>query len=156
MTSILEQRRIEANVIAKIYQTLAGELGDEQAQKLLSKAIHADAHAAGAALAEKDGGNTDLARFADWMDLWKADDALQIELLESTPTKLSFNVQRCRYAETYDKMGLRDMGGMLSCDRDGELCRGYDSRIKLTRTQTIMGGAPHCDFRFEIVEDGDG
>jgi hypothetical protein len=25
---------------------------------------------------------------------------------------------------------------------------GYDPKLKLTRTQTIMGGASHCDFRY--------
>ena len=152
MTSILEQRRIEAGIIAKIYETLKADLGEAQARALLSKSIHADARAAGAALADKDGGATDLKKFAGWMDLWQADDALQLEVLESTETKLSFNVRRCRYAETYAKMGVKGIGDMLSCDRDGELCTGYDPRIKLTRTQTIMGGASHCDFRFEIVE----
>lgn len=152
MTSILEQRRIEAGIIAKIFETLKADLGEAKARELLSKSIHADARAAGAALAARDDGATDLAKFAGWMDLWQADDALQLEVLESTPTKLSFNVRRCRYAETYAKMGVKGIGDMLSCDRDGELCKGYDPRIKLTRTQTIMGGASHCDFRFVIAD----
>ena len=45
-------------------------------------------------------------------------------------------------------MGLGDIGDILSCNRDGAFCEGYDPRIKLTRTQTIMGGASHCDFRY--------
>ena len=45
-------------------------------------------------------------------------------------------------------MGLGGLGDILSCDRDGAFCEGYDPRIELTRTQTIMGGASHCDFRY--------
>jgi L-2-amino-thiazoline-4-carboxylic acid hydrolase len=47
-------------------------------------------------------------------------------------------------------MGLREIGDLLSCCRDGAFCEGYDPRIKLTRTQTIMGGASHCDFRYRV------
>jgi hypothetical protein len=50
-------------------------------------------------------------------------------------------------------MGLSEIGGLLSCNRDGAFCEGYDARIKLERTQTIMQGADHCDFRFTLDEN---
>ena len=81
------------------------------------------------------------------LPLWTKDDALTIDL-DDKPGVLDFNVRRCRYAETYRAMGLGDIGDILSCNRDGAFCEGYDSRIKLTRTQTIMRGASHCDFRY--------
>jgi hypothetical protein len=80
--------------------------------------------------------------------LWTKDDALTIEVIDEAPGVLDFNVKRCRYAETYRAMGLGEIGDILSCNRDGAFCEGYDPRIKLTRTQTIMGGASHCDFRY--------
>ena len=49
-------------------------------------------------------------------------------------------------------MGLGPIGDLLSCSRDGAFCEGYDKRMALTRTQTIMGGASHCDFRCRIRE----
>ena len=55
---------------------------------------------------------------------------------------------RCRYAETYKAMGLGEIGHLLSCNRDGAFCEGYDPKLKLERTQTIMQGASHCDFRY--------
>ena len=51
-------------------------------------------------------------------------------------------------AETYRAMGLGEIGDILSCNRDGAFCEGSDPRIALTRTQTIMSGASHCDFRY--------
>ena len=45
-------------------------------------------------------------------------------------------------------MGLAELGAVLSCNHDGSFCEGYDAKLKLTRTQTIMGGASHCDFRY--------
>ena len=69
------------------------------------------------------------------------------------PTKtrfglLSFNVTRCRYAEMYRSLGIAEVGALLSCNRDFSLVEGFNPDIALTRTQTIMQGASHCDFRF--------
>ncbi len=69
-------------------------------------------------------------------------------MIDDKPGVFDFNVRRCRYAETYRAMGLGEIGDILSCNRDGAFCEGYDPRIKLTRTQTIMKGASHCDFRY--------
>ncbi|MNW12143.1 hypothetical protein D3C71_2097590 [compost metagenome] len=59
-------------------------------------------------------------------------------------------MKRCRYAETYREMGLGHIGHLLSCNRDGVFCTGYDPRITLERTQTVMQGASHCDFRYRL------
>jgi hypothetical protein len=47
-------------------------------------------------------------------------------------------------------MGLGRIGHLLSCNRNGEFREGYDARISLTRTRTIMEGASHCDFRYRF------
>jgi hypothetical protein len=57
-------------------------------------------------------------------------------------------VVQCRYAETYKAMGLGEIGHLPSCNRDGAFCEGYDPRLKLERTQTIMQGASYCDFKY--------
>ena len=62
------------------------------------------------------------------------------------------NVTRCRYAEMYEELGLQELGYMLSCARDFAMIDGFNPRINLTRTQTIMEGANHCDFLFELKE----
>lgn len=150
MTTILEQRRIEAAFAKKIYDVLEAELGTETARRLLGTAVIDAARAAGADFADKAGGPTDLLAFADLLSLWQKDDALVIDWLDVEPGVLNFNVTRCRYAESYRELGVGEIGDPLSCNRDGEFCTGYDPRMKLTRTQTIMGGASHCDFRYTL------
>ncbi|WP_019647186.1 L-2-amino-thiazoline-4-carboxylic acid hydrolase [Novispirillum itersonii] len=150
MTTILEQRRIEAAFAKKIYDVLEADLGTETARRLLGKAVIDAARAAGAEFADKAGGPTDLLAFADLLSLWQKDDALAIDWLTVEPGVLDFNVTRCRYAETYRELGVGEIGDLLSCNRDGEFCTGYDPRMQLTRTQTIMGGASHCDFRYTL------
>ena len=51
-------------------------------------------------------------------------------------------------AETYRAVRLGGVGDILSCNRDGAFCEGYDPRIALTRTQTIISGVSHCDVRY--------
>jgi hypothetical protein len=151
---VLARRRIEAAIIAPIYDEMRQAMGEARAQEILRLAIRRAAITSGQELAAQTPGGTDLTTFQDIQPLWTKDDALSIEVLQATPTAFDFNVRRCRYAETYRDMGLGEIGHLLSCNRDGAFCEGYDPRIALTRTQTIMGGASHCDFRYRLT-DGD-
>jgi hypothetical protein len=67
---------------------------------------------------------------------------------EATDKVFNFDVTRCRYAEAYKEMGLEKIGHLMSCNRDGTFCEGYDPNIKLDRKQTIMQGAACCTFRY--------
>ena len=149
---ILEQRRIEANVIKPIYEEMRDELGIERANDILGKAIVKNAIAQGEAYAAAQTEPTSLQGFYDLLPQWTAGGALEIEVLEQNNALLSFNVKRCRYSEMYKEMGLGDVGHLLSCNRDGTFCEGYDARINFERTQTIMSGASHCDFRYTMPD----
>jgi len=152
---ILARRKIEAGVIAPIFEEMRAEIGEERARAILDKAIRKAAIAAGADMAARAPGGASLESFKAIQHLWTKDDALTIEVLTDKPGVFDFNVTRCRYAETYRAMGLADIGALLSCNRDGAFCEGFDPRIALTRTQTIMGGATHCDFRYRATELSD-
>jgi hypothetical protein len=67
---------------------------------------------------------------------------------EQSSNRFAFHVTRCEYAKMYREMGLGDIGHLLSCQRDGTFCEGYDPKLKLQRSQTIMQGASHCDFTY--------
>ncbi len=151
---ILARRRIEAAIIAPIYDEMRQAIGEDKARDILRRAIRRAAIEAGAEMASRAPGEADLESFKAILPLWTKDDALTIEVVVDAPGVLDFNVRRCRYAETYRAMGLGEIGEILSCNRDGAFCEGYDPRIRLTRTQTIMGGASHCDFRYRAGPPG--
>jgi len=69
-------------------------------------------------------------------------------VLERSDDVFDYNVTRCRYAELYQALGLAELGFVFSCNRDFALIEGFNGGIELTRTQTIMQGAPYCDFRY--------
>ena len=152
---ILEQRRIEANIIKPIYEEMKAEIGAEKARKIIAAAITRNAIEQGSAYARTEGGNTSLESFHALLPQWKANGALEVDMLEESETSVNYNVTRCQYAEMYKEMGLADIGHLLSCGRDGTFCKGYDPRISLIRTQTIMQGAPHCDFRYSLKDADD-
>ena len=146
---ILTRRRIEAEFARGVYEEMARAFGAEAARRVLAAAVVRMAKAQAADMArEAPGGVPDLASFRAIQRLWTAEDALEIEVLAESATAFDFNVTRCRYAEMYRALGLADLGAVLSCARDGAFCEGYDPKLTLTRTQTIMGGAAHCDFRY--------
>ena len=147
---ILEVRRIEANIIKPIYEEIAIELGEEKARQILTTDIIKDAVRQGRELAASTDMPNNLETFDSLMARWSKGDALTKEQMHASEDRLEFNVTRCKYAETYAEMGLSHIGAILSCGRDGSLCEGYNPEVTLTRTQTIMGGATHCDFRFRI------
>ena len=104
------------------------------------------------ALSQRMGGD-DMAAFSKSKDPWVRGGALETDTLEDNDSRVSFNVTRCRYAEMYRELGMADLGGIFSCGRDGALSNGFNPSIKLARTQTIMEGASHCDFRYTIEKD---
>lgn len=146
---ILTRREIEARLLAPILNALSAEFDRERLLEITRKTIVRIAQQQGKQLATSMGGNS-LLHFADSMEAWKIDDAMQIELLESTESRFSFNVHRCRYAEMYRQLGIPELGELLSCSRDFSLIQGFNPAVRLTRTQTIMQGAQFCDFRFEL------
>ena len=147
---ILEQRRIEANIIKPIFDEMVERFGRQEAEAVLRSAITKDAIAQGKAYAESEAGEPSLSSFHELLPQWKADGALEIDMLQESDTEVHYNVTRCKYSEMYRTMGLSDIGHLLSCSRDGTFCTGYSPNIHLTRTQTIMEGKSHCDFRYRF------
>jgi hypothetical protein len=146
--SMLDKRRIEAEILKEVYLTLKESHGEEVAKKTIAESVRRSAIEQARAFAAAAPGGPSLKAFQDVMPLWTKGGALEIEVKEQTDTSLAFDVVRCRYAETYRAMGLGEIGHLLSCNRDGAFCEGYDPRLKLERSQTIMQGASHCDFRY--------
>ena len=85
--------------------------------------------------------------------VWAGGGSLDIEMLEGGGEHLDFNVRRCRYAEFYKELGEPELGFLLVCSADFDTAEGFGPDVKLTRTQTIMQGASHCDFRYGRVKE---
>lgn len=146
---VLTRREVEARILAPIIDALGERFGREEVIATVRDAIIAIAQEQGGELAQTMGG-CGSQEFMDSLQYWTKDDALQIELLEQNEQTLNFNVTRCRYAEMYNALGIPELGAVFSCNRDFALVDGFNEDAALTRTQTIMEGASHCDFRYQF------
>jgi hypothetical protein len=146
---VLKRREIEARILAPLVNAFAAEFGRERVIGIAKRVIVEIARQQGRALAEQAGGSS-LAHFAGSKEAWVKGGALETEVLQVTDTAYDFNVTRCRYADMYRALGVPELGSVLSCGRDFALGEGFNPNLRLTRTQTIMEGAPFCDFRYRL------
>jgi hypothetical protein len=144
---VLTRREIEARVILPLLEAFAGAFGEARVLEIARDVIVALAREQGTAMA-RDLGSCSLGTFAGALDAWKKGDAYEMRVLEQSDDCFAFDITRCRYAEMYRRLGVPELGSLLSCGRDGALIEGFNPDVTLTRTQTIMDGATHCDFRF--------
>jgi len=144
---VLTRRETEARILAPLIEDLSAEFGKERVLPIIKNRIVQIAASQGAAMAESMCDNS-LSAFYETLQFWTKDDALDIKMIEQSDAVLAFDVVRCRYAELYAHLGIKDLGLTFSCARDFALINGFNRDIVLTRTQTIMEGAPYCDFRY--------
>jgi hypothetical protein len=146
---VLRRREIEARLLAPLVEALAAEFGRERVLEIARRVVVEIARQQGRELAAARGSD-DLRTFAAAVEPWTRHGALEIEVLRETDREYDFDVTRCRYAEMYRALGIPELGALLSCNRDFALGGGFNPRLRLTRTQTIMEGAPRCDFRYRL------
>jgi hypothetical protein len=151
---VLTRREVEARLLGPVIEALGNEFGRDRVVAVLRDTIIKIAEAQGTLIAEFMGGNS-FRHFYDALKSWTKDDAMEIDLIEQTDDVFSFNVTRCGYAELYKKLGILELGTTLSCARDFALIRGFNKDITLKRSQTLMEGAPYCDFRYKLEKKKD-
>jgi predicted ArsR family transcriptional regulator len=142
----LERRKIEAGVLIPMVQAFQRAIGKERANEIAREVIVELARKDGARWAQQFG--DDLPAMEKVSGVWAAGGSLGIEPLGKSPDTLDFNVSRCQYAEFYKELGLAELGTLFHCSRDFAMVEGFSADLALKRTQTIMEGADHCDFRF--------
>ena len=146
---VLTRREIEARLLGPLIDAFAQSTDRAHVIATVRDTIAQIARTQGSEMARAYGAAT-LENFADSLALWTKDDALIIEVVSQDAQQFGFNVTRCRYAELYRELGMEELGAVFSCNRDAALIEGFSSEITLTRTQTIMEGAPYCDFRYRM------
>jgi hypothetical protein len=146
--SVIQQAKIQAQVLVPLVKALQRELGAARANALVRQALgdvyRGYGEAFWCAKNESDIGKAVASAFATYA----RDDALEYKVIEQSPDAYAFDVTACRYAEFYQELGEPDLGFLLVCSADFDTAAGFGAEVELTRTQTIMQGASHCDFRY--------
>ncbi|PDT91961.1 2-amino-thiazoline-4-carboxylic acid hydrolase [Bradyrhizobium sp. Y36] len=150
--SVIAQAKIQAQVLVPLVKALQAELGAARANALVRKALGDFYRGFGEEFwkaknprdSQADLGKSVSSAFRTYA----RDDALAYDVIEQSPDAFAFDVKRCAYAEFYQALGEPELGFLLVCTADFATAEGFGPDVKLTRTQTIMQGAPHCDFRY--------
>jgi len=153
--SLIQQVKIQAQVLVPLVKALQAELGEERANVLVRRALGDLYRRYGEEFwrtkNEKNLGKSMASAFATFA----REDALDYRVREQSQDAFEIDATGCRYAEFYKELGEPELGFLLVCGADFTMAEGFDPDIRLTRTQTIMQGASHCDFRYKRVRETD-
>ena len=153
---LIDQVRIQAQVLVPLVKTLRAELGEERAHTIVRQALSDLYRKFGEKWWRAQGGRDLGATMALAFDRFAAGDALDYQVLRKAPDRFDLNVTGCRYAEFYKAIGAPEIGFLLVCSADFTMAEGFGPDVQLRRTQTIMQGASHCDFRYALKERENG
>jgi hypothetical protein len=135
-----------------VLQGLAKELGEDHFLKVLEKVASECALKAGQDTARQLPSN-DLAAFkaAGEPDHF-GKHVLTLEMVEDTPQAFEVKVTECLWAKTFREMGAAEIGYSLICYRDYAHCQGFNPKITMSRSKTLMQGDDYCNHR--VVWEG--
>ncbi len=152
---VIQQAKIQAQVLVPLVKALQAELGKERANALVRNALGDIYRRHGEEFwrrkNEKNLGTVMTSAFTTFA----REDALDYRVVEQSEDAFAIDVTRCRYAEFYKQLGEPELGFLLVCGADFPMAEGFGPDIKLARTQTIMQGASHCDFRYKRSSETD-
>ncbi len=136
-----ERKRIEMEFVVPLVRHLQKELGIEAVNKALKNWTREKT--AGAEAAEST--RVDMKELAESMDAYR-ECGFKLDVSELTDETFRFDIRRCRFTEMMEGMGARDLGPNLICNHD--FSSALEGGARLERTQTIMKGCDHCNFRY--------
>ena len=151
---LIEQVKIQAQVLVPLVKNLQAELGEEQANAIVRRALGNLYRKYGEKWWRTQGARSLGEKMASAFDMFAAGDALNYEVVKQSPDAFEVNVTECRYAKFYKEIGAPELGFLLTCNADFSMTEGLGTDAQLTRTQTIMQGASHCDFRYKLRQSG--
>jgi hypothetical protein len=145
---IIEQAKIQARVLVPLIQALQKELGEERANAIVRNALGDLYRKIGEKWWDGQKSQNLGENMATFFVKFAGGNALDYDVLRQSADRFDANVTGCRYAQFYREMGAPELGFLLLCSADPPMAEGMGPDIQLTRTQTIMQGAGHCDFRY--------
>lgn len=146
---VIEQARIQAQVLVPLLKVLQAELGEERANGLVRRAL-GDLYRRYGEAFHRANNESNLGKvLASAFATYARQDALNYKVIDQSQDSFEIDVTKCQYAEFYKELGEPELGFLLVCSADFSVAEGLAPDVNLTRTQTIMQGASHCDFRYK-------
>ncbi len=74
--------------------------------------------------------------------------ALRVEIVEDGPQTFEFRVSRCLWAKMFRDEDAAAIGYAAICHPDFAVASGFNPKLKLIRTKTLMQGHDCCNHRY--------
>ncbi len=148
--SYLKRSKIQSETLIPVVKAFEDEIGKERAHAIVREALRKSTSSFYENLRKGLKGNP-IDLVVGGLPMFAGDGALDYEVLNQTEDAFDINITRCAYAEFYKKLGEPDLGLLFQCDLDFAIAEGLGPDIEFKRTQTIMQGASHCDFRYRRI-----
>jgi hypothetical protein len=90
--------------------------------------------------------------FSSFVDLFRSgyDNTMTMEIVEDTPAVFELKVTECLYADSFLRAKAGDIGYAWICWGDDAWAEGFNPKIKLVRTKTLMQGHDCCNHRYNF------
>ena len=139
-TPILEAVKTQSKIVIPIVKELENELGKERAHAIVGRAIARNyVEFRRAQGFEK---NSHPREDADTAF------PIQTEVAEETETTFGLDIKACDVADDFRSIGESGIGALMTCGVDFAAEKLVRPEWEFRRTQTLMRGASHCDFRW--------
>jgi L-2-amino-thiazoline-4-carboxylic acid hydrolase len=163
---LLEQVKIQAQVLVPLLRAFRQELGTERANFIAWKALErwrAGVVSEMAKTLPAEASNVDRFQTLNQSVSSMVGDAVDVKWVRGqsafeegkVPEQWEFDITGCRFAQFFRELGEPELGFALLCSFDNtaadEVGKG---EVEFTRTQTIMQGGAHCDFRYSLKKKG--
>src|SRR6266849_2043528 len=104
---VIEQVKIQAQVLVPLVKALQAELGEERANAIVRKTLGDLYRQFGEEWWRKHGARNLGEKMASAFDVFAAGDALDYEVVKQAPDAFEVNVTGCRYAKFYNRSARR-------------------------------------------------
>ncbi len=134
-----------------IWRGIEKEMGNEKFAAMMKRVIDEVAEKQSTEQARKLGKN-DLAAYVEDMKkpnpFWQS--VLTFQIVEDMPKAFEVKITECLWAKTFRDANAADLGYLLSCYGDYASARGFNPKMRMIRTKTLMQGDAYCNHRYVI------
>ncbi len=142
---LIDRTKIQAEVLVPLLKAMERELGKDRAHELAREVLADEFRQLARNWVDEAHGDRMVA-FGSFAAYSVSDGVVEVESREAPEGEVRFDVVSCQYARFFQELGEPELGFLLLCGADGPIAEGLG--IGFERTQTIMQGGTHCDFRY--------
>jgi hypothetical protein len=149
--TLLEQVKLQAQVVVPLLKAFRKELGTERANSIAYRALDEWSRGLFHQLSKSMGkGSRETWTAMMASSGQRIGNDVDFQMVRQDPQAMEFNITGCRYADFFRALGEPELGALMLCDADFHMLEMSAGEVELQRTQTIMKGGGYCDFRYKM------